>query len=151
MTPRNTSSTTLPPVSAKKDENGGELTEQHGSRTGQAVCPLVNSSNEDEVSRFTPWISTARGVWRRQNSVIRRDIVTASPPRGDYILSPTGLTWNISRSNGNGSVMSISVGGRNRKIGLATLLSLAERDKADAWETTGTGPFWLIKRYRSSP
>jgi hypothetical protein len=83
--------------------------------------------------------------------VIRRDIFTANPPRGDYILSPTGLTWGVRRTNGNGSVMNISAGERNRKIALATLLSLAEGDKADAWETVGTGSFRLIKRYRSSP
>jgi hypothetical protein len=47
--------------------------------------------------------------------------------------------------------MSISAGERNKKIALATLLSLAEGDKTDAWETVGTGSFWLIKRYRSSP
>jgi hypothetical protein len=82
---------------------------------------------------------------------MRRDIFTANPPRGDYFLSPTGLTWGVRRANGNGSVMSISAGERNKKIALATLLSLAEGDKTDAWETVGTGSFWLIKRYRSSP
>lgn len=83
--------------------------------------------------------------------MIRRDIFSANPPpRGDYILSTTGLTWNVRRANGNGSVMSIADGARDRKSALATLLSLAESDKADAWETSGIGSFRLIKRYRSS-
>lgn len=82
---------------------------------------------------------------------MRRDIFTAHPPRGDYFLSPTGLTWGVRRMNGSGSVMSISEGERNRKIALAAVLSLAEGDKADAWEPAGTGSFRLIKRFRSSP
>ena len=82
---------------------------------------------------------------------MRRDIFTADPPHGDYILNPSGLTWDVRRANGNGSVMSLSTGERNKKVALASLLSLAEADKADAWETAGTGSFWLIKRFRSSP
>jgi len=83
--------------------------------------------------------------------VIRRDVFTASPPGGDYILSSTGLTWHVRRTNGSGSVMSISAGELNRKSALAALLSLAEGDKADAWEAAGTGSFRLIRRYRLSP
>lgn len=83
--------------------------------------------------------------------MIRRDIFTADPPRGDYILSPSGLTWGVRRASGTGSVISISAGERNRKSALATLLSLAQREKADAWETSGIGSFRLIKRYRSLP
>jgi len=83
--------------------------------------------------------------------VTRRDIFTAQPPRGDYFLSPTGLTWGVRRTNGHGSVMDISAGERSKRIALAALLSLAEGDKADAWEPAGTGSFRLIKRFRSSP
>lgn len=83
--------------------------------------------------------------------MIRRDIFTAHPPRGDYILSPTGLTWGVRRTNGNGSAASISAGERDRKTALATLFSLAEADQADAWETAGTDSFRLVKRSRSSP
>jgi hypothetical protein len=83
--------------------------------------------------------------------MMRRDVFTARPPYGDYILSPTGFTWDVRCATGTGSVMSISTGERNRKVALASLLALAERDKADAWETVGTGSFWLIKRYRPSP
>jgi len=83
--------------------------------------------------------------------MMRRDIFTADLPRGDYLLSPTGLTWGVRRVNGNGSVMDISAGALSRKIALAALLSLAESDKADAWEPAGPGSFRLIKRYRSSP
>ena len=78
---------------------------------------------------------------------MNRAIFTAEPPSGDYILSPTGLTWGVRRTNGNGSVSSISAGEPDRKIALASLLSLAERDKADAWNTVGDS-FELIKRYR---
>jgi hypothetical protein len=82
--------------------------------------------------------------------VIRRDIFSTNPPpSGDYILSPTGLTWCVRRATGNGSVMSIAAE-RDWKSALVTLLSLAEGDKADAWESTGTGPFRLIKRFRSA-
>lgn len=80
--------------------------------------------------------------------MIRRAIFTTNPTRGDYILSPTGLTWHVRRTDGHGSVLSISAGERNRKTALATLLSLAEGDKADAWETAGPGSFRLVKRYR---
>lgn len=82
---------------------------------------------------------------------MHRDIFTADPPRGDYLLSPTGLTWGVRRVNDTGGVMSISEGERNRKKAVAALLSLAEGDKADAWEPAGPGSFRLIKRYRSSP
>ncbi len=77
-----------------------------------------------------------------------RAIYTADPPQGDYFLSPTGLTWHVRRTNGHGSVLSVSAGERNRKSALATLLSLAEGDKADAWETAGPDSFRLIKRFR---
>ena len=74
--------------------------------------------------------------------------VTANPAEGDYILSPTGFSWNVRRSNGNGSVQSISSGDRDRKTAMAKLLSLAEAGNGDAWETSGTSLFWLIKRFR---
>jgi len=83
--------------------------------------------------------------------MMRRDVFTAHPPHGDYILSPTGFSWDVCRATGNGSVMSISTGERNRKAALMSLLALAEGDRTDAWETVGTGFFWLIKRYRPSP
>lgn len=80
--------------------------------------------------------------------VIRREILTATPPSGDYILSPTGFSWSVCRSQGDGSGVSISAGERNKTRALATVFLLAEGDKADAWETVGTGSFWLIKRCR---
>jgi len=82
--------------------------------------------------------------------VIRREIFSTDlPPQGDYILSPTGLTWNVRRATGSGSVMNVAVE-PDWKSALATLLSLAADDKADAWETSGHGSFRLIKRYRPS-
>ncbi len=77
-----------------------------------------------------------------------RDILTTEPREGDYILSPTGLTWNILRSNGDQSRKRISVGDRDKKAALAKLRSFAESDQADGWETAGTGLFWQIARHR---
>jgi hypothetical protein len=30
--------------------------------------------------------------------MLRRPTLTATPPDGDYILSPTGYSWNVRRS-----------------------------------------------------
>jgi hypothetical protein len=78
----------------------------------------------------------------------RRETLTAAPPNGDYILSPTGYSWNVRRSIGGGSVQSIAAGERKKGVALASLISLAEADKTDAWETVGTGVFWLLRRFR---
>lgn len=80
--------------------------------------------------------------------MIRRETLTAAPPDGDYILSPTGYSWNVRRSNGDGTVQSIAAGERDRTAALASLISLADADKTDAWETVGTGVFWLLQRFR---
>ena len=82
--------------------------------------------------------------------MVRREFFTTSPPQGDYILHPTGFTWHVRRATGTGTVLSISVADRTRKSGLATLLSLAKADQADAWESEGPGSFRLVKRYRSA-
>ena len=81
--------------------------------------------------------------------MLHRKVFTDRPPDGDYILSPTGLTWSIGRSTVDGSRMQMTTGERKRNVALATLLMLADRDGADAWETVGTGSYWLVKRYRS--
>ena len=80
----------------------------------------------------------------------RRETLTINPPDGDYILSPTGYSWNVRRSIGDGSVQSITAGERKKALALARLLSLAEADKTDAWETVGAGVFWLLRRFRPS-
>ena len=82
--------------------------------------------------------------------MFRRETLTANPPDGDYILSPTGYSWNVRRSIGGGSVQSISAGERKKAVALASLLSLAEADKTDAWESAGTSVFWLLRRFRQS-
>ena len=82
--------------------------------------------------------------------MFRREILTTHPPDGDFILSPTGYSWNVRRSLGDGSVQSIADGERKKAAALASLMSLAEADKTDAWETVGTGVFWLIRRFRPS-
>lgn len=80
--------------------------------------------------------------------MLRRETFTASPPAGDYILSPTGYSWNVRRSIGNGSAQSIAEGERKKAVARSRLVSLAEADKTDAWETVGTGVFWLLRRFR---
>jgi hypothetical protein len=82
--------------------------------------------------------------------MVRREILTVNPPNGDYILSPTGYSWSVRRSIGDGSVQSVAAGERKRAVALASLISLAEADKTDAWETVGTGVFWLLRRFRLS-
>jgi hypothetical protein len=81
--------------------------------------------------------------------MLHRKVFTDRPPDGDYILTPTGFTWSIGRSNVDGSLMQMTAGERKRNVALSTLLMLADRDGADAWETVGTGSYWLVKRYRS--
>jgi hypothetical protein len=78
----------------------------------------------------------------------RRETLSAIPPEGDYILSPTGYSWNVRRSLGDGSVQSIAAGERKKAVGMATLIALAEANRTDAWETVGTGVFWLLGRFR---
>lgn len=82
--------------------------------------------------------------------MFRRETLTANPPGGDFILSPTGYSWNVRRSLGDGSALSIVAGERNKTIALAGLMSLASADQTDAWETAGTGVFWLLRRFRSA-
>ena len=82
--------------------------------------------------------------------MFRRETLTADPPDGDYILSPTGYSWNVRRSLGNGSVQSIAAGERSRPVALASLISRAETDRTDAWETVGTCVFRLLRRFRPS-
>jgi hypothetical protein len=45
--------------------------------------------------------------------------------------------------------MQMTAGEREKNVALATLLMLADRNGADAWETVGTGSYRLVKRYRS--
>ena len=82
--------------------------------------------------------------------MLRRETLTINPPDGDYILSPTGYSWNVRRSIGDGSAQSIAAGERKKALALASLISLAEADKTDAWETVGTSVFWLLRRFRPS-
>ena len=83
-------------------------------------------------------------------SMMREAAFTTTPPPGDYILNPGGLTWHIRRATDRASVLSISVSDKTRKTALARLLSLAEADATDAWENEG-GSYRLVKRYRPSP
>ena len=80
---------------------------------------------------------------------MRRDLLTANPRAGDYILSPTGFTWNVLLSTGERGGKSISTGDRDKKTALAKLRSLTKADRADGWETAGTRLFWQITRFRT--
>lgn len=83
-------------------------------------------------------------------SLFHREIFTTRPQRGDYVLSPTGLTWDVRRTNEDGGSMSVSVGEPDRKVALAAIVSLARSDKADAWEPVGPESFRLLRRHRAS-
>ena len=80
--------------------------------------------------------------------MIRRDLFTAKVPAGDYALSTSGLTWNVDRSNGSGSVLRIIAGEGIKAVAVGRLLAMAESDGADAWENLGPGCYRLIKRCR---
>ena len=45
--------------------------------------------------------------------------------------------------------MQMTAGEREKHVAVATLLMLADRNGADAWETVGTGSYRLVNRYRS--
>jgi hypothetical protein len=79
---------------------------------------------------------------------MQRAIFTAHPVDGDYVLSFTGLTWNILRRTGPDSGMSISTGDRTRKSALARIRSLTETAHADGWEADGPDLFRQITRFR---
>jgi hypothetical protein len=81
--------------------------------------------------------------------MFHRDVFTARPLAGDYILRATGVTWGIGRSNADGSFLQMSAGERQKNVALAMLVMLADRNSADAWETVGGGSYRLVKRYRS--
>ena len=82
--------------------------------------------------------------------MFRREIVTVSPPDGDFMLSPTGYSWNVRRSLGNGSVQSIAAGQRKKAVAPGQPPFTCWALKTDAWETVGTGVFWLLQRFRPS-
>ena len=79
---------------------------------------------------------------------MHREIYTARPVIGDYILRFTGLTWNVLRHVGDGAAMSVSTGDRDRKVALARIRSLSETDGADGWETDGDNLFRQVIRFR---
>lgn len=79
---------------------------------------------------------------------MRPDRLATRPREGDYVISPTGLTWNVLRSNGVDGGTSISVGAPDRKTALARVRSLTETDQSDGWETAGKGIFRQVTRFR---
>ena len=81
-------------------------------------------------------------------AALRRQTVTSAPADGDYILNPTGYSWNVRRCSGEGRVYIVVVGERKRTIAAARAIALAEGDKTNAWETAGAGVFWLLKQWR---
>jgi hypothetical protein len=79
---------------------------------------------------------------------MQRATHTARPLAGDYIISFTGLTWNVLRSTGELSATSVSSGDRDRKTALARVRTLTEQDSADGWETDGPDLFRQVTRFR---
>ena len=79
---------------------------------------------------------------------MHRDVYTARPVVGDYILSFTGLTWNVLRHAGDGAAMSVSTGDRDRKKALERVRSRSEAEGADGWEAGGDNLFRQIVRFR---
>ena len=73
---------------------------------------------------------------------------TARPLEGDYILSFTGITWNVLRSTGELSATSIASGVRDRKTALARIRTLSDQEGADGWEADGHDLFRQITRFR---
>ena len=80
--------------------------------------------------------------------MMQREVYTARPVTGDYILSFTGLSWNVLRRVGDDSAMSISTGDRDRKAALARIRTLSETDGTDAWQMDGDNLFRQIVRFR---
>lgn len=76
-----------------------------------------------------------------------RDRLTP-PPEQDYVLSTSGLSWHVRRSNGTGGYFSVSEGHRDRRAALSKALSLGAADRTDVWESVGTGVFWMVERFR---
>ena len=72
----------------------------------------------------------------------------AEPVDGDYVLSSTGYSWSVRRSNGDGTAQSISEGERDKAVARAQVISRADTDKTDAWQKTSPGEFWLLKAFR---
>ena len=79
---------------------------------------------------------------------MQRDVYASKPMIGDYILSFTGISWNVLRNTGNGSAMSVSTGDRDRKVALARIRTLSETDGADGWESDGDHLFRQVVRFR---
>jgi hypothetical protein len=79
---------------------------------------------------------------------MQRDTHTARPVSGDYILSFTGVTWNVLRSTGELSAMSVTSGDRDREAALDRIRRFTEHESADGWEADGHDLFRQITRFR---
>jgi hypothetical protein len=77
---------------------------------------------------------------------MRRDVYATVLPSGDYVLTSTGVTWNVDRAHGDGNVSRISAGERDRSVAVRALRSLAERDGTDTWVESGIGFYCLVDR-----
>jgi hypothetical protein len=60
------------------------------------------------------------------------------------VLSPTGYSWNVGRSNGDGSAQRLLAGARDRGVALSCTVLLADTNGTAAWESAGIGFFSLI-------
>jgi hypothetical protein len=74
--------------------------------------------------------------------------LTTAPPEHDYVVSFTGFSWSVRRSNGRDAFFSISEGNRDRRTAVANVVSLAQSDGTDVWETIGNRAFRRLRRFR---
>jgi hypothetical protein len=74
----------------------------------------------------------------------RRGVFTEQPSPGDFVLSTTGVSWNVDRTTVTGSVLRLIAGEPDRKGALQRLVDLAKADGAVAWEALGGGAYRLI-------
>jgi hypothetical protein len=70
------------------------------------------------------------------------------PAAGDYVLSPSGISWNVDRVTDRGSVLRVAAGERARDAAMTALRSRAEHDKVDAWQSEGPESYRLIAQRR---
>jgi len=80
--------------------------------------------------------------------MMHRNAYAGRPIIGDYILSFTGLSWNILRRIGENRALSISTGDRDRKTALERIRTLSEADGSDAWQVDDDQLFRQIVRFR---
>jgi len=76
-------------------------------------------------------------------------IYTRKPLIGDYVLSRTGVSWNVDHSVGVDGVGRIQSGLTCKFTARDAVVRGARADATNAWETAGPSEFRLIRGYRT--